>query len=146
MPIPPNATSSQPRCAAGIVSAIRVKVIGSNPPADAPMRKHIARFHSNVGIAPQMDVPMNISADSRIAARRPNLSASHPHRTEPTVVPVNATKASSAPVCVLIEYSAVMPGMTKPSVAGFITSMESATMSTPNSVQCARLSGALSAK
>ncbi len=61
-------------------------------------------------------------------------------------MPVNATKASSAPVCVLIEYSAVMPGMTKPSVTDFMTSMESATMSTTNSVQCERLSGALSAR
>ena len=29
------------------------------PPTATPMTKHITRFHENVGIAPQIDVPMN---------------------------------------------------------------------------------------
>jgi hypothetical protein len=82
--------SSQPRCFAGIISAMRVKVMGSSPPADAPIRKHITRFHSKLGITPQMAVPMNISADSRIAARRPKESARRPHRIDPAVVPISA--------------------------------------------------------
>ncbi len=143
--MPPSATSSQPRCAAGTVSAIRVNVIGSRPPADAPMRKHIARFQPNEGIAPQIAVPMNIRAPSRIAARRPKASATRPHSTEPTVVPVSATSASRLAVGLVIAYSALMPGMTKPSVAGFITSTASATTSTPTSFQCSMLSGTPSA-
>ena len=145
VPTPPSATSSQPRCAAGTVSAISVNAIGSRPPADAPIRKHITRFQPNSGIAPQIAVPMNISADSRMPARRPNTSASRPQITEPTVVPINATSASVLAVGLLIWYSALMPGITKPSVAGFITSMTSATTSTATSVQCSRLSGTPSA-
>src|SRR3546814_283085 len=83
-------------------------------------------FLSNVGIAPQIEVPMNISADSRMPARRPNTSASRPHTIEPTVVPISATSASPLAVGVLIEYSRLMTGITKPSVAGFITSTTTA--------------------
>ena len=128
-----------------MVSAIRVKAIGSRPPAEAPIRKHISRFQANDGIAPQIAVPMNISAESRIAARRPKMSPMRPHTTEPSVVPLSATSASSAPLSLLIAYSAVMPGITKPSVAGFITSTASATTSTATSVQCSRFSGTPSA-
>src|SRR3546814_14327940 len=92
------------------------------PPADAPIRKHITRFHSNVGIAPQIAVPMNISADSRIPARRPNTSASRPHTIEPTLVPISATSASTLAVGVLIAYSRLMPAITKPHVAGLLQS------------------------
>ena len=109
------------------------------------MRKHIARFHSNEGIAPQIAVAMNMIADSRIAARRPNRSPRRPQTTEPTVVPISAHKASFAAVCLEMSYSTVMPGMTKPSVAGFITSITSATTSTATRVQCARLSATRSA-
>ena len=143
--MPPSATSSQPRCAAGTVSAIRVKAIGSRPPAEAPIRKHIARFHSNDGIAPQMAVPINISADSRMAARRPWRSAMRPHSTEPTVVPVSATSASRPALCLLMPYSPVSPGITNPSVAGFCTSTVSAITSTSTSFQCSRFSDAPSA-
>ena len=41
------------------------------PPAAAPIRKHITRFHQNDGMAPQIEVPMNITDDRRIVARRP---------------------------------------------------------------------------
>ena len=128
-----------------MVSAISVNVIGSSPPADAPIKKHITRFQPNAGIAPQIAVPMNISADSRIAARRPNVSAMRPHTIEPTVVPINATSASRLAVGLLIWYSALMPGTTKPSVAGFITSIASATTSTATNFQCSPLSGTPSA-
>jgi len=45
--------------------------MGKRPPAEAPIRKHIARFHENAGMAPQMAVPMNINAESRMVARLP---------------------------------------------------------------------------
>jgi len=93
VPAPPSATSSQPRWRAGTVSAISVNAIGNMPPAAAPIMKHIAMFHSNDGIVPQIAVPMNKSADSRIAARRPNTSASRPHTTDPTAVPISADSA-----------------------------------------------------
>jgi hypothetical protein len=41
------------------------------PPAAAPIRKHMPTFHQSDGIAPQIDVPTNITAESRIDARRP---------------------------------------------------------------------------
>ena len=41
------------------------------PPAAAPIRKHMATFHQSDGIAPQIEVPTNITAESRIEARRP---------------------------------------------------------------------------
>jgi hypothetical protein len=41
------------------------------PPAAAPIRKHIPTFHQNDGIEPQIAVPTNMTADSRMAARRP---------------------------------------------------------------------------
>jgi hypothetical protein len=44
---------------------------GNIPPAARPMRKHITMFQQNVGIAPQIEVPTNKTAASRIAARRP---------------------------------------------------------------------------
>lgn len=105
----------------------------------------MARFQPKAGIAPQIAVPMNISADSRMAARRPKMSASRPHTTEPTVVPVSATSASTPAVCLLISYSVVMPGITKPSVAGFSTSTASAITSTITSFQCSPFSGTPSA-
>ena len=145
VPTPPSATSNQPRWAAGIISAISVKVIGNRPPAEAPIRKHIARFHPNAGIAPQIAVPMNIKADNRIVARRPKVSASRPQTIEPTVVPVSATKARMPAVSLLISYSRVMPGITKPRLAGFNTSTANATTNTMTSFQCSRLRGTLSA-
>jgi hypothetical protein len=33
--------------------------------------KHIAMFQGRLGIAPQIDVPTNITAESRIVALRP---------------------------------------------------------------------------
>ena len=105
----------------------------------------MARFQPNVGIAPQIAVPMNISADSRIAARRPNRSATRPQAIEPTVVPISATNASRLALDVLIRYSRLMPGITNPSVAGFITSIASVTTSTSTSFMCSRFSGMPSA-
>src|ERR1019366_5439388 len=49
-------------------------------------------------------LPMNMSAESKIAARRPNRSAIRPHASEPIAVPVNATKASHAVVCSLEHH------------------------------------------
>src|SRR5690606_24280541 len=71
VPNPPSATRVHPRCRDGTVSAIRANVIGSNPPADNPIKKHMAKFHPNDGIAPHIDVPINIRADNKIVARRP---------------------------------------------------------------------------
>lgn len=103
------------------------------------------RFHSKVGMAPQIAVPTNISDEIRIALRRPRESAINPQMTEPTAVPVNAVIASQLAVCRVMLYSSAIPGMTKPSVAGFMMSTMSATTRTTNSVPCARVSGALSA-
>jgi|GEM_PF-5765701 len=41
------------------------------PPAAAPIMKHMNTFHPNSGIAPQRDVPVNITDDKRIEALRP---------------------------------------------------------------------------
>ena len=76
---PPISTISQLRCRAGMVSASRANAIGSIPPTAAPMRKHMSRFQPNPGIAPQMDVAMNMTPASRIDARRPMRSPSQPH-------------------------------------------------------------------
>jgi len=96
-------------------------------------------------MAPQIAVAMNMSADNRIAERRPKTSASRPQTIEPTVVPVSATNGIQPAVAWSMPYSRPMPGNTKPSVAGFITSMASATTSTTTRVQCARFSGTPSA-
>src|SRR5690348_11850739 len=105
-----------------MVSAIRVNAIGSMPPAAAPIMKHITRFQLNDGIVPQIAVPMNMMAESRIAARRPNRSAMRPQITEPTAVPVSADSARYPAVDMLIRYSLTMPGITNAIEAGFITS------------------------
>ena len=44
---------------------------GSIPPAASPIMKHMPMFHARLGIAPQIDVPTNITAESRIDALRP---------------------------------------------------------------------------
>jgi hypothetical protein len=41
------------------------------PPAAAPIRKLIATFHQKAGMAPQIEVPTNMTDESRIEARRP---------------------------------------------------------------------------
>ena len=41
------------------------------PPAAAPIMKHMPTFQASDGIAPQIEVPTNITADSRIDALRP---------------------------------------------------------------------------
>lgn len=43
---------------------------GRKPPAAAPISQHIARFHANVGMAPQVEVPINTAGqhDARLAA------------------------------------------------------------------------------
>src|SRR5450631_3185880 len=127
-----------------MVSASSAYVTGSMPPAAAPITKHMPTFHHNEGIAPQIAVPTNITADNRIDARRPYTSASQPHTTEPTTVPHNAANGSHATVVFGTAYSAVIPGSTKPRLAGFITSITSATVSTIIKRQCAGPSGASS--
>jgi len=87
-------------------------------------------FHHSDGIAPQIAVPTNITADSRMDARRPYTSASQPHSTEPQTVPHSAANGSQATVVAAIAYSRFMPGTTKPRLAGFITSITSAIVST----------------
>ena len=52
-------------------------------------------FQLSDGIAPQIEVPMNITADSRIAALRPYKSARIPQRIEPLAVPMSATNGTS---------------------------------------------------
>src|ERR1700686_1426334 len=97
------------------------------PPTAMPMSKHIARFHSKVGMAPQMEVPIKPMPAYRIDARRPILSPSQPHRKDPTTVPTipdNATHAAGTlPVGLsgdLSPYSSVIPGITKASAVGFM--------------------------
>jgi len=41
------------------------------PPAAAPIRKHMPTFHHKLGMAPQIEVPTNMTDDSTIEARRP---------------------------------------------------------------------------
>ncbi len=101
-------------------------------------------FHQSEGIAPQIEVPTNITAESRIDARRPYRSASQPQSTEPTTVPQSAENGNQATVAADTSYSTRMPGMTKPRLAGFITSITSATVRTIMSRQCAGPSGASS--
>ena len=108
------------------------------PPAELPIRKHITRFHSNEGIAPQIEVETNKMVDSRIDTRQPQTK-------DPTTVPVKATSGSSAAVERAIPYSSRMPGITKPKVAGFIVSITSASTSTASTAACERVSGVSSA-
>jgi len=145
---PPISTSSQPRWRAGIVSAIRVNMIGSIPPTPSPMTKHISMLSQNCGIEPQMLVAMNAIAAIMIDARRPMRSPIHPQRNEPSTVPVIPESGSSAAGIVpallsgdLSPYSMVMPGSTKESVAGFITSIVTASAITSMSARCALLTG-----
>ena len=44
---------------------------GSIPPAATPIMKHMPMFQASEGMAPQIDVPTNITADSRMVALRP---------------------------------------------------------------------------
>ena len=60
------------------------------------------------------------------------------------VVPVSAQISNQAVRPAGIPYSDDMPGSTKPSVAGFMTSMISATPSTNSRPQCAPVSAASS--
>ncbi len=50
------------------------------------MTKHMTRFHSKLGMAPQAEVAMNNRVASSSALRRPKRSPSRPHTTEPTNV------------------------------------------------------------
>ncbi len=58
------------------------------------MNKHIATFHLNDGIQPQIPVLMKIRDASRIELRRPRRSASIPQMSDPTVVPMRAISGS----------------------------------------------------
>lgn len=109
-----------------------------------PIRKHITRFQAKAGIAPQIAVETNKMVDRRMETRRPWTSASQPHMNDPTVVPVSAISGSSAASDLAIAYSAESPGSTKPSVAGFITSMTRPSVSTSRVAACQRPSGVLS--
>jgi hypothetical protein len=63
---------------------------------------------------------------------------------EPSTVPTSAESGSKATMAALTWYSLRIPGVTKPRLAGFITSITSATASTSITCQCARDSGASS--
>ncbi len=102
--------------------------------------KHIARFHWNEGMAPQIAVPTNMIAARRMEARRPNTSASTPQTREPATVPVRAVKGSMATAALVRPYSLATPGATKPRVAGFMVSMIRAKASTIMSMIWAPLS------
>ena len=101
-------------------------------------------FQPKSGMAPQIEVPTNITADSRIVARRPKRSASAPQTTEPVTVPQSAANGSQAAISRDSPYSSRMPGTTNPRLAGFMTSMTSASVSTAIRRQCAGPSGASS--
>src|SRR3954468_16596241 len=84
---PPMRTMIHPRWRAGMVSETREKMIGSIPPTPRPMQKHMTRLIQYSGMAPHVEVAMNITAATRMEDRRPILSPSHPQRNEPTTVP-----------------------------------------------------------
>lgn len=63
---------------------------------------------------------------------------------EPTTVPHSAANGSHATIVRDISYSNFMPGTTNPRLAGVITSITSATVSTAINRQCAGVSGASS--
>src|SRR5258708_11950916 len=101
-------------------------------------------FHQSEGIAPQMEVPTNITDERRIEARRPKRSASAPQTNDPTAVPMSAENGSSATVARSTPYSARIPGVTNPRLAGFMTSMTRATASTAINLQWAWVKAASS--
>ncbi len=45
--------------------------IGSIPPADSPITKHMNRFHANDGMKPQIEVPRKNIAARRIDGASP---------------------------------------------------------------------------
>ncbi len=92
-------------------------------------------FQVSEGMAPQMDVPTNMTEDNRIEARRPYRSARAPQTNEPTAVPTSADSGNRATVARPTPYSVLMPGVTNPRLAGFMTSMTRATASTPISLR-----------
>ncbi len=94
-----------------------------------------------MAIAPHIEVETKRIVESKIETRRPYMSANQPHRNEPTVVPIKATKGNRAAVDQVMPYSAAIPGRTNPSVAGFITSITSPSVSTRRTPACQRLSG-----
>jgi len=51
------------------------------------MTKHMTRLIQYAGMAPQVDVAMNITAATRMEARRPIRSPNQPQTKEPTTVP-----------------------------------------------------------
>src|SRR3954469_10811719 len=85
---PPMRTMIHPRWRAGMVSDTSEKMIGSIPPTPKPMMKHMTRLILYSGMAPQVEVAMNMTAAMRIDARRPIRSASHPQMNEPMTVPL----------------------------------------------------------
>src|SRR3954471_10398217 len=110
-PMPPTNTKLQPRCLVGMVSASSALATGKSPPAAAPIMKHMKTFHQKDGMAPQIEVPTNITDDSRMEARRPYRSARKPQMKEPATVPHRAEKGRSATVAGLMPYSMRMPGV-----------------------------------
>ena len=72
------------------------------------------------------------------------MSASTPQTIEPSTVPVSAKNGTSDAVAFGTAYSATIPGMVKPRLAGFMMSMMSAITSTAISPQWASDSGASS--
>jgi len=99
------------------------------PPAAAPIKKHMPTFHQKLGMAPHMEVPINMTEESNMEARRPYKSASAPQTNEPVTVPASAANGSQATVCRPTPYSTRMPGVTKPRLAGFMMSTMSARLS-----------------
>ena len=71
VPMPPSNTRHQPRCLVGMISASSAFATGSMPPAASPIMKHMKRFQAKDGMAPQIEVPTNMTAARRIEARRP---------------------------------------------------------------------------
>lgn len=109
---------------------------GSMPPAARPLMKHMPIFQARLGIAPQIDVPTITTADSRIEALRPLMSAMTPYRNEPATVPISAKNGTRLTVASDTPYSTTIPGAVKPSEASFITSITSAMTRTNISRQC----------
>jgi hypothetical protein len=63
--------------------------------------KHMPTFQASEGIAPQIEVPTNMTAERRIVAFRPYMSASVPQTTDPMTVPTSAEKGNEETVALL---------------------------------------------
>src|SRR6185437_2261890 len=148
---PPISTIIQPLCLAGMLSAIKVNMMGNMPPTPQPITKHMTQFIQKPGMEPQALVAMNVIPAINMEDFLPILSPSHPQIKEPITVPVMPHNGSKATGILALgnngdlkTYSLATPGTTNDKIVGFITSRVMATAITNKSPICVRLIGASS--